>query len=206
LQVNISEVGPINVLQSGEALVSSTIQQNSINLILYDGSNFQLLATSYQTNISPTGTIIQFASTTPPVGFIECNGSAISRATYANLFAVIDTTFGVGDGTTTFNVPDMRGYFPRGWDDGAGVDPGRAFGSTQTGALASHTHTITDPGHVHGYLEGSVGSSGSPTTVWSPMGLTAVNTNSATTGITVNATGSTENRPINLAILFAIKI
>lgn len=59
------------------------------------------------------------------------SGAAVSRTTYAALFAAIGTTFGAGNGSTTFNLPDLRGEFLRGWDDGRGADTGRVFGSSQ---------------------------------------------------------------------------
>lgn len=77
------------------------------------------------------GMVAFFAMNTAPAGWLKANGDAVSRTTYANLFAAIGTTYGSGDGSTTFNVPDMRAEFPRGWDDGRGVDSGRAFGSSQ---------------------------------------------------------------------------
>lgn len=156
----------------------------------------------------PTGASIIWNTSTAPAGFLEENGSAISRTTYAALFAVIGTTFGVGDGSTTFNLPDSRGYFVRGWDHGAGVDTGRTFGSTQVDSFASHTHTatVTDLGHTHGGRVGITdvniaGGSGNA----SPY--TSENIPSATTGITVSnaATGSSETRPINIAKMWIIK-
>jgi microcystin-dependent protein len=66
--------------------------------------------------------VVAFARNTPPTGWLPCNGGAVSRTTYASLFASIGTTFGVGDGSTTFNLPDLRGEFVRGWDNGRGVD------------------------------------------------------------------------------------
>lgn len=82
----------------------------------------------------PTGAVLWFARSTPPIGFLECNGAAVSRTTYAALFAVIGTTFGAGDGSTTFNLPDLRAEFIRGWDHGRGIDANRAFGSAQAGS------------------------------------------------------------------------
>jgi len=90
-------------------------------------------------NIALTGMVVAFAVQAAPAGFLECNGAAISRTSYAALFAAIGTIFGVGDGATTFNLPDIRGGFLRGWDNGRGVDAGRAFGSDQT-ASALRTH------------------------------------------------------------------
>ena len=77
------------------------------------------------------GQVCFFAMGTPPDGFIKCNGAAVSRTTFSALFNAIGTTFGAGDGSTTFNLPDLRGEFPRGWDDGRGVDSGRSFGTAQ---------------------------------------------------------------------------
>ncbi|WP_313739414.1 phage tail protein [Pseudomonas sp.] len=93
-----------------------------------------------------------FAMPTPPPGWLKRNGAAVSRTTYAALFARIGTTFGAGDGSTTFNLPDARGSFDRGWDDGRNLDKGRAFGSDQGPANLSHVHgttVSTDGAHVH---------------------------------------------------------
>lgn len=75
-----------------------------------------------------------------PTGWLECDGRAISRTTYSALFAAIGTTYGAGDGSTTFNVPDMRGEVARGWDHGRGVDPGRVLGSSQAASAGEHYH------------------------------------------------------------------
>ena len=208
LTLAISGLPPVTVTQSGSPLVGNATQANSINLVLFDGTNLQLLATSYSFNTSPTGTVQLFAAQTPPVGFLECNGSAVSRTTYSQLFLVIGTTFGVGDGTTTFNLPDMRGQFARGWDDGAGVDPARVFGSTQTDAFLSHTHTayITDPGHYHGISPTTGGALGGGGTQSAGPGYNQPSTTN-TTGITITngSSGSTETRPTNIALLYMIK-
>lgn len=78
------------------------------------------------------GTVAYFAASSAPAGWIKANGALVSRATYAALFAAIGTTYGAGDGSTTFAVPDLRGEFLRGWDDSRGVDAGRAIGTAQT--------------------------------------------------------------------------
>lgn len=77
------------------------------------------------------GFVKYWGTDTVPTGYLECNGAAVSRTTYATLFSKIGTTFGAGNGTTTFNLPDIRGEFIRGWDNSRGVDSGRAFGSAQ---------------------------------------------------------------------------
>ena len=133
------------------------------------------------------GTIAYLGMSTAPTGWLKANGAAVSRTTYADLFTAIGTTFGVGDGGTTFNLPDLRGEFPRGWDDSRGVDSGRTFGSAQSDDLKSHTHVYDTPD------SGAVdaGSGG-----WWGRTLT---TN------TTNATGGTETRPRNIALLACIK-
>jgi microcystin-dependent protein len=92
----------------------------------------------------PVGTVISYASYTPPAGFLLCDGRAVSRTTYATLFGAIGTLFGAGDSTSTFNLPDMRDQFIRGKNDT------RAIGSVQQGSFASHSHAVSDPTHTHG--------------------------------------------------------
>jgi len=106
-------------------------------------------AVSSSTNYLPAGAVQYFAMNAVPTGWLEANGSAISRTTYANLFSTIGVTYGAGNGTTTFNLPDLRGTFIRGFDNGRGSDPGRGFGTMQDGANAPHNHPLSDPGHAH---------------------------------------------------------
>lgn len=101
--------------------------QARINLDIYSKSETDQKA--------PEGMVSAFARATAPAGWLKANGAAVSRTAYANLFAAIGTTFGAGDGFNTFNLPDLRGEFIRGWDDARGVDVGRQFGSWQKGTL-----------------------------------------------------------------------
>lgn len=78
-----------------------------------------------------------------PAGYLYCDGRTVSRATYAALFNVVGTRFGAGDGSTTFSLPDWRGAFMRGWDDGRGVDSARVFGSVQQSQNKSHIHSYS---------------------------------------------------------------
>jgi microcystin-dependent protein len=89
-------------------------------------------------SLAEAGAVQAFAMPDPPEGWLECDGQAINRATFANLFARIGTTYGAGDGTSTFNVPDLRGEFVRGWDNGRGIDPGRALGDWQEDQFQGH--------------------------------------------------------------------
>jgi len=95
------------------------------------------------------GQVSFFAMNTAPDGWLKANGAMVSRTTYAALFAAIGTTFGVGDGSTTFTLPDLRGEFIRGWDDARGVDSSRVFGSNQNATkhmyLQSNGTVLTYP-------------------------------------------------------------
>jgi microcystin-dependent protein len=102
--------------------------------LVYNPST-KVLNVSVSSDVSEVGKISMFARSTAPSGYLKCNGAAISRTTYEALFSAIGTTFGAGDGSTTFNIPDLRGEFIRGWDDARGVDAGRAFGSYQDSQL-----------------------------------------------------------------------
>jgi phage-related tail fiber protein len=93
--------------------------------------------------IVPAGAIVAFAMYGTSAGYLKANGAAVSRTTFARLFAVLGTYYGAGDGSTTFNLPDLRGRFIRAVDDGAGWDPGRALGSLQDSQNASHAHTAS---------------------------------------------------------------
>jgi microcystin-dependent protein len=90
----------------------------------------------------PAGGIILFGGSAAPTGYLLCDGTAVSRTTYAALFAVIGTTYGVGNGSTTFNVPDLRQRFPLGK---AAAGTGAALGAT--GGAIDHVHT--GPSHTH---------------------------------------------------------
>lgn len=92
----------------------------------------------------PAGAVLWYAAATvPSAEWLVMDGSLISRTAYSNLFAKIGTTFSVGDGATTFGLPNAMGEFIRGWDNGRGIDTGRAFGSFQPSSIGPHTHDTT---------------------------------------------------------------
>jgi microcystin-dependent protein len=113
-------------------------------------------ATSNQVSV---GAIAPFAATNVPTGWLECDGSAVSRTTYSNLFAAVSTAHGPGNSSTTFNIPDLRGLFIRGWDHGASRDPdsgtrayvvaggatGDSVGSQQDELIETHQHSYNIP-------------------------------------------------------------
>ncbi len=151
----------------------------------------------------PEGSIIWHAASTPPTGYLKANGAAISRSTYATLFAVIGTTYGGGDGSSTFNVPDLRGQFARGWDDGRGIDNGRAFGSEQTDAMQGHRHNTTLDGN---YFKND-GILGPGSNGWSdqPSGGQTKTGDPTTDGSNGTPRTAAETRPRNIALLACIK-
>ena len=97
----------------------------------------------------PSGSVFCMAVATVPSGYLECNGQSVSRSTYAALFAVIGTQYGSASGST-FNVPDLRGEFVRGFDNGRGADSGRSIGSHQSNNNAQHTHSYS---HNHSFSD-----------------------------------------------------
>lgn len=127
---------------------------------------------------------------TPPGGWLLCNGALVSTATYANLFARIGTIFGSGSGT--FALPDLRGYFIRGVDDGKGVDSNRVMGSFQDDAFQTHTHTVWLSKNSSDDFDTS-GGSGS-----------GRNKDDSQSGLPSAGSGS-ETRPKNIALYYCIK-
>lgn len=155
---------------------------------------------------TPTGSVTMWTTATAPSGYLLCNGNTVSRTTYAALFAVIGTTYGAGNGTTTFNLPDLRGVFPRGLDAGRGLDPGRTLGSYQDSDNKWHGHGVNDPGHSHGGVQNGQASTGRSTSVDQPPAVFSYgNTWAAATGISIQGSGGNESRPRNVALNFIIK-
>jgi phage-related tail fiber protein len=183
----------------------------------------QIAAIPGASDPTPAGTIIYSARSTAPTGYLKANGAAVSRTTYATLFSAIGTQFGAGDGSTTFNLPDLRGEFVRGLDDGRGIDAGRTLGSTQTDQNKQHNHggatsTETLEGELRKIAE-TWNDHGTATGVFSKVtgfnaGKTPEHPDSSNSGgidfdathsHTISNDGGTESRPRNIALLVCIK-
>ena len=218
-------------LQAASAIGSNV----TFTLPSADGSDGQMLKTNGSGTLSfttvqgvPSGAVFCLAVSSVPADYLECNGDAVSRTTYAALFAVIGTTYGSTSGSN-FRVPDLRGEFVRGWDHGRGVDSGRSIANSQgdqneshdhaSGSLSVHTKTLTGTAtdisetFQVGSTSGIFGKGANGT---GPLTPSSADT-SVTGTLTINAshdhtfTGSTgsrggsESRPRNIAMMYIIK-
>lgn len=200
--VNGTAIGNVNVYKnSGSSLITlagGEIISGVVSELIFDGTQFQL---SNIANIIPSGVMCDYAGSSIPSGWLACYGQAVSRSTYSGLFSAIGTTFGIGDGSTTFNLPDVRGRIIAGLDNMGGSSAGRLnnIASTTLGGtggdqnLQSHTHTatavVTDPGHNHTYPQLNGNSTGGPNVNVSGTGTSNTGTN--VTGISVTVTNAT---------------
>lgn len=194
-------------MNMGSNKVTSSATPSTIN----DLTNVDYVIKTY------TGMIAMFPKSIPPTGWLACDGSAVSRTTYSALYNLITTTFGAGNGSTTFNLPDLRNLFIRGYNGT------RSIGNIQLDAFKSHKHYI-DTSHTHTYLQYDPRGSGnlyddigSPDFVIAGDGpeydkvlTTGVATSFSNMNISVmytgtNLTGNTETRPKNLCLLYCIK-
>lgn len=140
----------------GNHVPASYVTSNSLSAAL---AAFSASVSAAITVAMPPGAVMPYAGATEPTGWLFCYGQAVSRVTYAALFAVIGTTYGAGDTTTTFNLPDLRGRVVAGQDDMGGSSANRL--TNQTGGLdgdtlgatgGAETHTLTEaqmPAHKH---------------------------------------------------------
>lgn len=196
----------INNDNSGNALTIKTLsgsgvsfsQQGEQRFIMSDGTDMKNVILSNAKGTA--GKIESFAMSSPPEGYLKANGAVVSRTAYANLFEAIGTAFGAGDGATTFQLPDLRGEFIRGWDDGRGVDSGRDFGSWQEDEFESHRHDVRANSSGSSNLGNASGNylSGGSTDKF----RSSHNTNMGSSMITLS--GGNETRPRNKAMLMCI--
>ena len=142
-----SQLGAKEIVNSdGSSLSAGQLSAGKLYLICYSKTDDKFRLFSDETDSSiPTGTVMWFAADSAPNGFLKANGASLDTSTYSELFSVIGYTFG-GSGNT-FNLPDLRGEYVRGWDDGRGVDSGRNFGSWQDGHNEIHHHIIDPPAY-----------------------------------------------------------
>nr|WP_279040971.1 phage tail protein [Snodgrassella alvi] len=185
---------------TGNAATATRLQTaRTINGVPFDGTQ--------DINATPAGTIMYFARDWAPTGWLKANGAAVSRTAYAGLFAVLGTYYGQGDGSTTFNLPDLRGEFIRSYDDRRGVDPGRWNGSWQGDAIRNITGACS--GAMGVVFDGFAGA-------FFDDGTRDATVATSTTKVTYNddfcfdasrvVPTANENRPRNIALLACIKV
>ena len=203
-----SSSGETNIYSYNDINLSSSIGEVSITANTTITGN---LTINGNNNIMPTGAVMLFAMAGVASGWAKCNGVAVSRTspTYSALFAVIGTTYGAGDGVSTFNLPELRGEFIRGWDDGRGVDTSRALGSTQIQQLESHKHIASNNDCNPNYA--SINGVGTGNyNAWCDTNGTGSGAGAALTGdgthIEQTADLGVETRPRNVAMQYCIKL
>lgn len=148
-------------------------------------------------NFIPAGTVISWAGLAAPSGYLYCDGTAVSRSTYSALFRSIGTTWGSGDNTTTFNVPNLQNMFLRG-------NGSVAVGTYEADIFGSHTHT--DLGHIHNSLPNTTFMSNTAGFgVYASGAFGTANNTVATSYANIQASGGSETRPKNYRVLYCIK-
>jgi len=232
--INVDGNGTKNVYTAaGQALTSGEIIANIMCSVVYDGTQFILQSSAANPVAMSVGVVMAWPMTTVPSGWLECDGTAVSRTTYSALFAVIGTNYGTGDGSTTFNLPNYKDYFLRGFDasgteassrtDRGDGTTGASVGTKQASAFLRHNHTasVTDPGHTHNMTSDArlAGNGGGAT----PTGFNITGDNdttigsaatkataSNTTGISVTVANTaandstSETRPKNITVKWII--
>lgn len=220
--LNINGLGAKNVFYQGVALVGYELLVGAVYELVYDGTQFQVT-----TPIEIAGEVKAFGGATVPTGYLLCAGQAVSRTTYARLFGVIGTTYGTGDGSTTFNVPDLRGRAVFGKDDMNGSAASRVTNGnsgitgTNLGAaggselLHGHSHTFTGSPHTHSiasasggaFVASGSGGAGAAIQVGGATYQTVANTDPTTAGGTVNSAGggSSQNMPPAIILNYVIR-
>jgi hypothetical protein len=197
---------------------------NTITYFIFNGDTWQVESTAGPQGLqgpkgddgNPAGTILAFAGNSTPQGYLVCDGSAVSRTTYRLLYTIIGTTYGAGNGSSTFNLPDLRGEFIRGLDAGRGIDTSRTIGSAQSQAVGTHNHLYDDIYGVYdeaspGYFDLNgvepVGFQWWYPGTWGYPSNDDIGDNGILTSrrATENNTGSAETRPRNIAMRYLIK-
>jgi len=171
--------------------------------ISIDGTGTVTGVNILQTAGVPAGAIMAFAMNSAPSGWLSADGSAVSRTTYATLFTAIGTTHGTGDGSTTFNVPDLQGIFVRasGSQTIGGITYSKTFATKESDALQGHWHqsVYTTNANVNSTFDTRTANTAAATT----------DNNSVRSPITDGTNGTprtaSETRPANIALLHCIK-
>lgn len=201
---------------SGGEIVAGGIYDVVYRAELANSAGGWLLLNPTVSKLYQTGMIAAFAMPVAPAGWLECDGRSLDRKEYEDLFKAIGTIWGEGAGKNSFSLPDLRGQFVRGWDHGRGKDEDKArpFASAQETANMHHTHIGTCEAagqHSHNFSHVDI-FDGNGGVRWGDNRRTQ-DTHCATSSdglhshkVTISGTGGMESRPVNVALLYAIKI
>lgn len=233
----VLDAGGMATIYVGDGVAYKLVLRTSLGVLVWTRDNWSVpeIEPAPTPAEVPVGAILPYGGSSAPTDYLLCDGSAVSRTTYADLFGIIGTTFGPGNGSTTFNVPDLRGRYPFGVStSGTGNTLGATFGTidhvhtgpSHTHTIASHTHTIT---HTHtvpyngwttqentpplaGILQAGGSGIGSETAVTQATasqnsgGSSAANSGSTALTTDAEGTGNTGTaNPPSLAVNFIIK-
>lgn len=216
MTLNVNGTGAIAVLKDGRGgpifLTGGEVIAGNIVGVTYSVATGQFHLNTNNNQWNP-GQIGEFAMTSCPSGWVAADGSAVSRTvSYSGLYAAIGTTWGSGDGSTTFNLPDFRGMFLRGTGtNGTGSSSGAAgpaVGTYAADTYLNHNHTATDSGHTHSYSVPSGTSQalgGSGSNYYITTAGTTTGTGFANITVATSTTGGTETKPKNYGILYCIR-
>ncbi len=165
-KLKVKDAGITSTQLATDSVITAKIQDGAVTAAKLDAGAVSVLM--------PSGSLMPYAGASAPTGYLLCDGAAISRTTYATLFALVGTTYGSGDGSSTFNIPDLRGRVIAGQDDMGGASANRLTGLTGgvdgdvlggSGGAETHTLSIAEmPAHTHTYTAhdalGATGSGG----------------------------------------------
>lgn len=221
--LNVNSIGskPVFTVSANTgvaALSGGNITANGIYELIYsaalDSNSGGWLLLNPTMSFKPVGAYEIMAAPVVPAGFLYCDGRAVSRTTYAALFNVIGTRFGAGDGSTTFLLPDWRGNFMRGWDDGRGLDSGRVFGSQQASQNVAHSHSFSGTtsgnggqtislgrGQGNGNSSGWLGAANQDQS----LQIASIPNHDHAYSGTTSSSGGNESRPVNNTVYVVVK-
>ena len=207
-----------NVVVTGGVINVSTVTSTTVNATTINVGTINATGGG----VAPTGSLTMWAGAvaSPPTGWLACNGANVSRTTYSALFAVIGTSYGVGDNSTTFGLPDLLNRFPVGAGDTYAI---AATGGSANAIVVSHNHTatststVTDPTHSHtwasavaagggtGTADSRQSGTGTPATVTTTSSATGISVATSTTVASSGSSGTNANLPPYIAVGYIIK-
>lgn len=192
---------------TGTAVITTDSRLSDARTPIDSSVSFSKLVQAVQNTLVPTGSVVAFAfnaSAGIPDGWLECNGFAVNRTTYNSLYSKIGVSYGSGDGSTTFNLPDLRGYFIRGSGTNSDGTASGSFATKQSDDVKPHTHSAS-VSLGNAVLNVNVSQSGRSTGGSATVTDVSVFSGTVNGGISIGFNPGTETRPKNIAMMYCIK-